>query len=88
MNQAPNKVVGELEEVRAIITRPENILIHMAANLDTLTPQGYRNTVIVHFSGNIGLEMELRNMLLYLPMKRERYKQWCKTEAGWGSLKN
>ena len=66
MNQAPNKVVGELEEVRAIITRPENILIHMAANLDTLTPQGYRNTVIVHFSGNIGLEMELRNMLLYI----------------------
>ena len=40
MNQAPNKVVGELEEVRAIITRPENILIHMAANLDTLTAQG------------------------------------------------
>ncbi len=40
MDCAPNKVLSELEEVRFFITKPENIFIHMAANMETLTAAG------------------------------------------------
>jgi hypothetical protein len=44
MDSAAKAVLGELEEVRAVITRPENIFIHMAANLDTLAALGEYGT--------------------------------------------
>jgi hypothetical protein len=47
---APNKVLAELEEVRAVITRPENIRIHMAANLEALKAaagEGCRSRIIL-----------------------------------------
>jgi hypothetical protein len=44
MDYAAKAVLGELEEVRAVITRPENIFIHMAANLDTLAALGEYGT--------------------------------------------
>jgi hypothetical protein len=49
MDYAANAVLAELEEVRAVITRPENIFIHMAANLDTLTALG-KSSLYVQFS--------------------------------------
>jgi hypothetical protein len=49
MDYAANAVLGELEEVRAVITRPENIFIHMAANLDTLTALGKNSCLYVQF---------------------------------------
>ncbi len=71
MDSAANAVLGELEEVRAVITRPENIFIHMAANLDTLAALGEYSCLYVKVSVDFQFFVSVSQLSFFLMNRRQ-----------------